>query len=231
VIKINDPYREHGADAMPSFVTDARLVLPLRGVSYDFYSQLRREPANRPLRMTYHNGTLEIMSPLYRHEKYSRRLGLIVLAVAAVLGIPCQGAGSTTFRRRGKRMLEGWGKEPDQSFYLANESRIRGKEEIDLEVDPPPDLWIEVGHRGSSRGRLPLYASLEIPEIWRFRTKSQMLWFGRLDGGAYTDIERSVALPLLTPQRVLESLRLGDGLSESEWDVVLRAWAAELVAR
>jgi Uma2 family endonuclease len=181
--------------------------------------------------MTYHNGTLEIVSRLYRHEKCSRRIGLIVLAVAAALGSPCQGAGSTTFSRRGKRMLQGWGKEPDQSFYLANESRIRGKEELDLEVDPPPDLWIEVDHRGSSRGRLPLYASLGIPEICRFGTKSRTLWFGRLVSGAYVEIERSDALPLLTPQRVLEALRLGNGLSESEWDAVLRPWVTELVAR
>ncbi|MGO9600130.1 MAG: hypothetical protein ACLP7Q_19245 [Isosphaeraceae bacterium] len=109
---------------------DARWVLPLRGVSYDFYTQLRREPANRPLRMTYHNGTLEIFSPQYRHEKYSSRIGLFVLAVTAGLGIPCQGAGSTTFSRRGERMRQGWGREPDQSFYLASESRIRDKEEI-----------------------------------------------------------------------------------------------------
>jgi Uma2 family endonuclease len=171
------------------------------------------------------------MSPVCRHEKYSRRIGLIVLAVAAVLGIPCQGAGSTTFSRRGKRMLQGWGKEPDQSVYMANESRIRGKEELDLEVDPPPDLWFEVDHRGSSRGRLPLYASLGVSEIWRFRTESQRLWFGRFETGAYVEIERSVALPLLTPQRGLEVMRLGDGLSESEWDFVLRAWATELVTR
>jgi Uma2 family endonuclease len=128
-------------------------------------------------------------------------------------------------------MLQGWGKEPDQSFYLTQEARIRGKEELDLEVDPPPDLWIEVDHRGSSRGRLPLYASLGVPEIWRFRTKIQSLWFGRLESGAYLEFERSAALPVLTPQRVLEALRLGDGLSESEWDVVLRAWVTEPVAR
>jgi Uma2 family endonuclease len=199
-------------------------------VSFDVYTQLRREPANQALRMTYHNGTLEIMTPLFRHEKYSRRLALFVLAVTAVLGNPCQGAGSTTFSRRGGRKLEGWGKEPDQSFYLASESRIRGKEEIDLEVDPPPDLWIEVDHRGSSRGRLPLYAALRVPEVWRFRRQRQRLWFGQLSGKTYQRIDRSLALPMLTPEDVLDGLRLGDSLSESEWDVVLRTWVRERLA-
>ena len=216
---------------MPSTLPDARLVLPLHGVSYDLYAQLRRVPANRHLRMAYHDGTLEIMSPLYRQEKFSRRIGLIVLAVTAVLGIPCQGAGSTTFSRRGRRLLQGWGKEADQSFYLANERLLRGKEEISLDVDPPPDLWIEVDHRGNSRGRLPLYAALGVPELWRFRTRRESLWFGRLEGDAYVEIERSIALPMLTPEIVLECLRLGDGLSESEWDVILRTWVGAHLSR
>jgi Uma2 family endonuclease len=220
-----------GACTVSSIRPDARLVLPLRGVSYDFYSQVRREPANRLLRMTYHNGTLEIMSPQYRHEKSFRWIGLVSLAVTAVLGISCQGAGSTTFSRRGRRFREGWGKEPDQSFYLASEAAIRGQEEIDLEVDPPPDLWIEVDNRGSSRGRMPLYAALRVPEIWRFRTRGPRLWFGQLDGDHYREIERSLALPMLTPQAALEALSLGSGLSESEWDVRLRTWVGDRLSR
>jgi len=209
---------------MASTLPDSRLVLPLHGVSYDFYEQVRKAPANRLLRMTYHDGTLEIMSPQYRHEKPSRRIGLIVLAVTSVLGIACQGAGSTTFGRRGRGRLKGWGKEADQSFYLAHEPQIRDKDEIDLEVDPPPDLWIEVDHRGSSRGRLPLYAALLVPEVWRYQVKKGRLWFGRLEGDTYVTIERSLVLPRLTPALVLEGLSLGENLSESEWDIILRDW-------
>src|SRR5271157_6493201 len=212
---------------MASIQLDTRLVFPLRGVSYDFYEEVRRAPGNYHVRMTYYDGTLEIMSPQYRHEKHSRRIGLIVLAVTSLLGITCEGTGSTTFKRRGQGRKRGSGKEPDQSFYLANESRIRDKEEIDLEFDPPPDLWIEVDHRGSSRGRLPLYASLQVPEIWRFRVRPERLWFGCLDGDHYQQIERSIALPMLTPEIVVEALRLGEGLSESQWDVVLRAWIGQ----
>jgi len=209
---------------MASILPGTRLVVPLHGVSYDFYQQVRRAPGNRRLRMTYHDGTLEIMSPQYRHEKYSRRIGLVVLAVTSVLGIPCQGTDSTTFSRRGPRMAQGWGKEPDQSFYLTHESRIRGKDELNLEVDPPPDLWIEVDHRGSSRGRMQLYATLGVPEIWRFRHRRQQLWFGCLQEGTYVEIVRSLALPMLTPELVLEALNLGAGLPESEWDPLLRSW-------
>ena len=101
---------------------------------------------------------------------------------------------------------------------------VRGKDEIDLEVDPPPDLWIEVDHLGSSRGRMQLYAALGVPEIWRFRPRRQQLWFGRLQEGTYVEIARSLALPMLTPELVLEALNLGADLPESQWDSLLRNW-------
>ena len=170
---------------MASTLPDSRLVLPLHGVSYDFYEQVRKAPANRLLRMTYHNGTLEIMSPQYRHEKHSRRIGLVVLAVTSVLAIPCQGTGSTTFGRRGRRRFKGWGKEPDQSFYLAHEPQIRGKDEIDLEVDPPPDLWIEVDHRGSSRAACRSTRPSASRKSGVIRARRGTLWFGRLQDDTY----------------------------------------------
>jgi len=101
---------------------------------------------------------------------------------------------------------------------------IRGKDEIDLEVDPPPDLWIEVDHRGSSRGRMRLYAALGVPEIWRFRPRRQQPWFGSLQERTYVEVVRSLALPMLTPELVLEALNLGADLPESQWDSLLRNW-------
>src|SRR5689334_12972304 len=58
--------------------------------------------------------------------------------------------------------------EPDECFYLTNEPLIRGKEEFNFEVDPPPDLGIEVNISSSSRRRMPIYAALGVPEVWRF---------------------------------------------------------------
>src|SRR5215210_2022519 len=95
-------------------------VTVLRGVPYTAYATLRDEPANDKLRMTYFDGTLEIMSPEFQHEKGSRRLGLIVLAVTTELEIPCEITGSTTFWRGGRDIKTGHGKEPDESFYLTN---------------------------------------------------------------------------------------------------------------
>jgi Uma2 family endonuclease len=205
-------------------------VTVLRGVPYSVYATLRDEPANDKLRMTYFDGTLELMSPEFQHEIGCRQLGLIVAILTSELDIPCTGARSTTFRRGGKGIKKGNGREPDESFYLANEPRIRGKRTINLDVDPPPDLWIEVDNRGNSRGRLPIYAALGVPEVWRYRVRRGELRFVRLVDGAYEPIDRSLALPMLTPALVLEALVLAADLPESRWLRRLREWVRERFA-
>src|SRR5437868_12817344 len=130
------------------FSQDAARVV-LRNVPWDSYVRLRDDEANRHVRMDYYQGTLELMSPRYRHEKYNRRLDRLVWELVVELGIPCACAGSTTFRREGS----GAGKESDTCFYIAHEPMIRDKEEIDLSVDPPPDLAIEVDNLSDSEGK------------------------------------------------------------------------------
>jgi Uma2 family endonuclease len=193
----------------------------VRNVPWEFYARMRDDDANRHLRMSYYKGTLEFMSPRYRHEKSAARLGQLVMKLAEVLDIPCTESRSTTFRNPGEAV----GKEADTSFYLAHEELIRDKDEIDLAVDPPPDLAIEVDNLNDSRGKLPIYAALRFPEVWRYDAKAGVLWFGRLEhDGTYTSLERSECLPMLTPARVLEALALCRGLPESRWGRLLQEW-------
>jgi Uma2 family endonuclease len=175
--------------------------------------------------MTYFDGTLEIMSPEYRHENPNRQFDALIRAVVAAFGIPSRCAGSTTFRKGGLGPKRGHGKEPDTSFYFTNIDLIAARETIDLETDPPPDLWIEVDNRSSSRGRLPVYAALGVPEVWRYRVGTGRVWFGRLEHGAYTPIDRSVVLPMLTTDLVRFALEKC-GPDQTAWDLWLRAWAA-----
>jgi Uma2 family endonuclease len=208
-----------------STITRRRAPATVHGVPYDVYVRLRDHPRNEHLRMVYFNGTLQIMAPAeFRHERGSRLLGLIVLAYAVVFELDCEGAGSTTFRRGLPDQLKGHGKEPDQSFYIAHAAAVREKDTIDLEIDPPPDLWIEVDNQCSSQGKLPLYAALGIPEIWRYRPRRRTLWFGRLQDGAYVEIDRSIALPRLTPAIVLELLAEVPRRGEARWDRWMREW-------
>jgi Uma2 family endonuclease len=204
-------------------------VTRLRGVNYDVYVQLRDAWGNRHLRMTYFDGVLEIMSPEFRHEKPSRRFAFLVAAYAAAFEVDFEPAGSTTFRRGIPQRKKGHGKEPDESFYIgAAAAHVHHLDTLDLEVDPPPSLWIEVDIRGSSRGRLPLYAKLGIPEVWQYRPRTRRLRFLRLDGGAYEELAASLALPGLTPALVLELLAEADTQGTAAWDRWMRqVWFPE----
>jgi Uma2 family endonuclease len=190
----------------------------LHNVPWEYYHRLRSDAANRHVRMSYYKGTLELMSPRYRHEKSAARLGQFVMKLTEVLDIACTESRSTTLRREDEAVA----KEADTSFYIAHEEQIRDKDDIDLAVDPPPDLAIEVDNLSDSRGKLPIYAALRVPEVWRYDSGQGALWFGRLQtDGTYQSIERSECLPMLTPQRVLEALALCRGVPESRWGRML----------
>jgi Uma2 family endonuclease len=194
-------------------------------VSYDDYTRFRENPRNQAVRMTFHNGRLECMSPEYTHESPAEQLGMIVRAVAAEFDIECRGSRCTTFRRGISGTARGAGKEPDNSYYIQNAGAIQPGKPIDLNVDPPPDLWIEVDHRGNSWGRLPVYAALGVPEVWRYRTSKQSLWFGALESGRFIEIDRSRCLPMLTPAIVLDLLlKAFHNPRETAWDKETRAW-------
>ena len=199
-------------------------------IPWGIYRRVRSARRNRHLRMTYHDGTLILMSPEYVHEFSAELLGLIVRAAVAALGVPVAGTRTTTFGRKGQRPLKGSGKEPDAGFYIgASVARIRGKRRIDLDVDPPPDLAIEVDHKSDSEVALPIYADLRVPEVWRYQVKAGTLWFGRLtDAGTYEPIERSHCLPALTPALVLSALERCRDMDESAWFDWLRDWARAL---
>ena len=210
----------------------ATLPEPHRIMLYDIpwslYDQLRKADNSRRVRMSYWNGTLELMAPEPIHEKAGYRLTLLITTVVVELDIPCSCAGSTTFKRPGKGKKKGVGKEPDTCFYIAHEHLIRDKDKIDLATDPPPDLAIEVDNTSDSARKLPIYAALGVPEVWRFDVSTGALWFGKLQpDGTYAEIGRSECLPMLTPALVLEGLKLCQGVSESRWGRMLRDWVRD----
>src|SRR5437899_2960095 len=141
---------------------DQRVVL--RKVSWETYEGLLagQEDSSAP-RFTYDRGTLEIMSPLPEHEEVNRALASLVENVAVEWRMSFRNLGSTTFKREDL----GRGFEPDSCFYLQNAERMRGKARIDLTVDSPPDLVIEIDVTHSSLDKLPIYAALGVPEVWR----------------------------------------------------------------
>jgi Uma2 family endonuclease len=202
----------------------------LYDIPWSLYIQLREADDRRGVRMSYLDGTLELMSPKYIHDKAGQRLDQFLMAVMVELEIPCICSRSTTLKRRGKgkKRKKGVGKEPDTAYYIANEPAIRDKDDIDLKMMPPPDLALEVDNTNDSEEKLPIYARLGVPEVWRYDVNTRELWFGFLQAdGTYAQTERSTSLPMLTPALVLEGLDLCVGVSESQWGRLLRDWIKE----
>ncbi len=200
--------------------------ITLHGVSWAAYKALRDVPANKHIRMTYLDGTLELMSPEYVHEKGARHLDQLVSEVAFAFNVRYEGVGTTTLRRRRRRILAGQARESDASFYFgAHVDKILGKRKINLYVDPPPDLAIEVDNTADSQWKLRVYARLRVPEVWRYDVDAATLWFGRLAvDGMYEAIEQSTVLPMLSRGCVFDVLTRAETLSEFDYKALLRGW-------
>jgi Uma2 family endonuclease len=134
------------------------------------------------------------MSPLPEHETNTDFLGCLARALSDELGLPIKGGGSTTLRRRRRQR----GLEPDRCYWIANEPAVRGKQTLDLRVDPPPDLAIEVDVTSSSLDRMSIYATLGVPEVWSVDNRT--LTFHELGANrTYTPISHSLSFKMLTP--------------------------------
>ena len=163
--------------------------LTLRGVPWSLYDQLLAVVANGLPRMTYDRGLLELEMPSKTHEALKWISGRFVEAYAEESGIDYDAAGSTTWRRAA---IEG-GLEADESYYIQNYSRVRGRE-VDLAVDPPPDLAIEIDLSPPDVDKASVYARLGVPEIWRWRD-GRLVVLERQSNGEYIERQKSLALP------------------------------------
>ena len=144
---------------------------------------------HRASRIAYSQGTLEIRMPLPEHEFNKEIIGDMVKILLEELEVDRECFGSTTFKR--KSMLQGI--EPDNCFYIQNYALMIGKKRIDLTVDPPPDLVIEVDL--TSKTQLDAYEALGVPEIWRY--ENNKLEINVLEDGKYIASEISLIFPHL----------------------------------
>src|SRR5262245_35990709 len=178
--------------------------LLLRDVDWQTYSRLLWAFAERPsVRLTYDRGALEIMSPLHEHDSDCYLLGRFVDTLTDEMGLAVKAGRSNTLRRRRKKR----GLEPDNCYWIASEPRVRGKRHIDLRVDPPPDLALEVDVTYSTLDRLSIYSALGVPEVWRLAGQAMTFHVLGKDGN-YAEKTHSLAFPFLTPADLTRFLAL-----------------------
>ncbi len=173
--------------------------ITLRGISWATYKAMMSDVGgDRAWRIAYSNGVLEIRMPLPKHEEPKGMLESFIEVLADELNIEVRKLGALTLEREDlNRAIE-----PDSCFYIQNESRVRGKGEINLPDDPPPDVVIESDYTSSSLNKFSIYASLGVPELWRYKNDTLQIY--QLIEGQYQLSNQSIAFPFLPVAEVSE---------------------------
>ena len=205
--------------------SEYRTVLPK--VSWQKYEALLAEMAGeRTARFTFDRGRLEMMNPLEEHDRCHKLIESLLLIVTDELEQPITSYKNPTLKREDLQI----GGEPDAGYYLQNCDRMDGKSAIDLTVDPPPDLILEVELSRSSLNKFAIYAQLGIPEVWRYISKpgetflKGKLFIHYLQGDRYIEEDHGLAFPFLPAGRILQFIDQSDveGLPKALRD--LRLW-------
>jgi Uma2 family endonuclease len=192
----------------------ADTVVTFRGVSWEEYEDLLEQVGEASgLRISFDSGTLTVMTLSTEHENYAWFIGRLVSVISLRLRINIRFFGSATMRKRKKSQ----GKEPDACFYVQTADALGNRIHLDFEVDPPPDIAVEIDVHHDSRSRFSIYAALGVPELWRYDEHELTIYW--LQGDDYVIASQSLALPLLTSQVLTEFLtRLRD---EGEFHALL----------
>ena len=186
----------------------------------EFEAILSELGEHRAARVAYDNGILEIMTPLPEHERNKETISDSVKALLEELDIEFLPLGSTTFKNK----LMKKGIEPDNCFYIQNETAVRGKDRLDLTVDPPPDLALEIDV--TSRTHPNIYEALKVPELWRF--EKGKLQINVLQLGKYVELTFSPNFPNFPLSQVIpEYLLQCKTVGRNKTMRAFRSWVRE----
>jgi Uma2 family endonuclease len=205
--------------------TPAEQRTVLHNISWETFEALLKDTGeDRGSRFAYDCGTLEIMTPLFEHENPKIQFDRLIFALVEELGLEIKSAGSTTLKVKLARR----GIEPDNCYYIQNEFRVRGKDKLDLETDPPPDLAIEIDITSSSVNKFNIYSTLGIGELWRY--DGQNLKFYQLVDGQYVESEFSITFPIVSVSDMSRFVQLSKSMGEIALLKSFRNWVRSKIS-
>jgi len=170
---------------IPSQIAPQEKRIALHGLTWQAYQQiLDALPQSRAARLTYDCGTLEITMPLENHEFASEMIGLFIRILVGEMDLKLKSMRSTTLDREDLNR----GAEPDNAYYIQNQPMVSGRN-VNLSVDPAPDLVVEVDITHTDIDKNRLYAAIGVPELWRYNGLEWRIY--QLQGDTYTEFDRS----------------------------------------
>ncbi len=192
-------------------------------LNWQAYQQiLTALPETRATRLTYDHGTLEISMPLEDHEFAVRLIELFIRILVVEMGLKLKTMGSTTLDREDLQR----GSEPDNAYYIQNQPKVAGRN-VDITQDPPPDLIVEVDITHTDINKNALYASMGVPEFWRFNGQTWRIF--KLMEKRYEEVDHSPTFSWVEKVQLynfLEQAQLDEVEAEISFRNQVRQWLA-----
>ncbi|MGF1675222.1 MAG: Uma2 family endonuclease [Rivularia sp. (in: cyanobacteria)] len=192
----------------------------LQPVSWEGFEEILAQLGEyRASRIAYANHILEIMAPLPEHERSKVLLADLVKILLKLQKKPWEPLGSTTLKRQG--MVAGI--EPDDCFYIQNYQTVIGKQRIDLNIDPPPDLALETDV--TSKTEIDAYEALAVPELWIYsdgKLKINLFQEGKYIESQISSIFPTLKLIEIIPRFMQRSLQVGVSQTLEEFEIFIR---------
>ncbi len=196
----------------------------LHNIRWSTYEQLLVDLANkRSPRLTYSKGTLELMTALPQHDRLTSLLESMISIFAAETSTVIYCLRSATFKHA---QFES-GFQPDSCFYIQTGVFMKDKEVIDLSVDSPPHLVVEVDMTSGSLRKLEVFSRLKVPEVWRHNGRN--LVFYKLSGDTYLQSKNSIAFPAIESEAASEFIQANKNLTSTAFIKAFQEWATTLL--
>lgn len=154
--------------------------------------------------------------PLEDHELAGWLIERFILTLVELMGLRIKTMGSTTMNFPQLRK----GAEPDNAYYIQNQPLVKGRN-VDFSHYPPPDLVVEIDITHTDIVKNQVYASLGVPEFWRFNGKVWRIY--QLQDGVYVEVENSPTFPTIPKEQLYTFLELAKE-DEIEAAQALRSW-------
>jgi Uma2 family endonuclease len=193
----------------------------LRHQTWADYEELLESRQDKAAVKVYFNAEtqeIRLMVPLPEHGNRSDSLSDFVKLLLRYQGRDWHSFDPLTLKRWKQS-----GVEPDSCFYIQNRAAVIGKKKIDLAIDPPPDLALEVDQTSSTNPQD--YRAIAIPELWIHRSHSLLIYL--FDGQNYVESNTSptfpdIAVKQLIPQYVERAWNAGSSVALREFEEYLR---------
>jgi len=205
-------FRETVAEFMLTVASNKRAMM--MDISWDDYRYLLdiRDAQRKGVRLTFDSGRLEIMSVSLRHEIWKKMIARLFEMLAMAVDMPILSTGNITISREDLEQ----GFEPDECYYTTDPDRISSFDKLNFQIDPVPDLAIEIEYSRNIIARLPLYAALGIREIWRF-DRGQLVILVLNSNREYQTSAASMILPMIPLSLMQDLIRRSGEINETEW--------------